>query len=253
MNAKSHAAIAEPAARDSTETGSASRFTIVHGLAASLVLHASLCLPFLSLRSAPPPEEDDTLVVEMNGAVSDSQTEEKQQEDTKGETPQVANNAAATQEKQVAEDHPQSEIGEEAKETPVAQNTPPTEERRGATGAADVKGAEQAQVASTVARRQVTEEDLIRAYLKGLSKRIQARLVIPAEGRRAGWKGVARVSFVVLPTGDIRPETLSIAGSSGQAALDDGALRTVRASVPFTPPPKEMRLVVGVVYGPTKK
>jgi protein TonB len=57
------------------------------------------------------------------------------------------------------------------------------------------------------------------------------------------------VSFTILASGQIRPETLKIVTSSGQPRLDGGALKTIRASVPFDPPPKEITIAIAVDFG----
>jgi protein TonB len=78
---------------------------------------------------------------------------------------------------------------------------------------------------------------------------VQAHLVYPDDGRRAGLQGTATVSFAVLRNGQIRPETLKIVTSSGQPRLDASALKTIRASIPFDPAPKEMTVAIAVDFG----
>jgi hypothetical protein len=46
-----------------------------------------------------------------------------------------------------------------------------------------------------------------------------------------------------------RPESLKIVAGSGQAKLDESALKTIRASVPFDPPPREMTVAIAVAFG----
>jgi periplasmic protein TonB len=93
------------------------------------------------------------------------------------------------------------------------------------------------------------EIDRLRDYVKLLTKKVQSNLVYPDEGRQAGLTGTATVSFTILGTGQIRPETLKIVESSGQPKLDAGALKTIRASAPFNPPPKEMTVAIAVAFG----
>jgi periplasmic protein TonB len=85
--------------------------------------------------------------------------------------------------------------------------------------------------------------------VKLLSKKVQANLVYPDEARQAGLHGTATVSFAILRTGQIRPETLKVVVSSGQPKLDESALKTIRASIPFDPAPKEMTVAVAVDFG----
>jgi protein TonB len=42
---------------------------------------------------------------------------------------------------------------------------------------------------------------------------------------------------------------LKIVESSGQPKLDASALKTIRASAPFAPPPKEMTVAIAVAFG----
>ncbi len=56
------------------------------------------------------------------------------------------------------------------------------------------------------------------------------------------------VAFTVLVSGQIRPGSLKIAESSGQAALDASALKTIRASAPFDPAPRELNLAITVDF-----
>lgn len=60
------------------------RFTIWHGFAASLAVHAALGPPFVVHSLALPPDEPPTLVIELQGAVAESQTEQKILQETKG-------------------------------------------------------------------------------------------------------------------------------------------------------------------------
>ena len=48
--------------------------------------------------------------------------------------------------------------------------------------------------------------------------------------------------------GQICPETLKIAVSSGKPKLDAGALKTITASAPFDPPPREMTVSIVVEF-----
>jgi protein TonB len=74
------------------------------------------------------------------------------------------------------------------------------------------------------------------------------QLVYPDEGRNAGLHGTTTISSTVLDNGQIRPESLKIVASSGQAPLDASALKTIRASIPFAPPPREMTVAIAVSF-----
>lgn len=231
-----------------------SRFTIYHGLAASLALHVALGLPFALYALTPAPEEPPTLVVELQGVVTDSQSEQKVQQETAGAAQQDA--AAAQPAPPAASNDPPAEAETEEKQaaTPPAPAeprpaTPASEMKSGSGGSVNVAGADEQQNAQTIRTEPALRISDFRAYVKVLTKRIEAKLVYPEEGRRAGWRGAATVSFTLLPTGQIRPESLKIIASSGQPKLDESALQTVRASVPFEPPPQEMTVAIAVAFG----
>jgi TonB family protein len=51
-----------------------------------------------------------------------------------------------------------------------------------------------------------------------------------------------------MPGGQIRPNSVRIASSSGQAKLDEWALRTVASGAPFASPPNEMTATIEVAF-----
>jgi protein TonB len=225
----------------------ARRFTLAHGLAASLMLHGAVCLAML-LDLWPAEEEPQSLLFELDGALSDSQTEETTEHDVKGETPQdnqVAEAARSETEPQPErEQDPQGEIAEDTPKTAARAQ----QKQEAKAGVENATGGEEQQKAQTIAKPQQTEEDRVTAYVKQLSKRIQRRLVYPSEARAAGLQGAATVSFTISATGHLVPSSLRIVAGSGQPQLDAGALKTVRAASPFAPPPREMNVAVAVGF-----
>jgi periplasmic protein TonB len=240
-----------------TSTRRRSRFTIWHGIAASMLMHAAPAAPFVWYTLMPPPDEPSTLVVELQGAVADTQSEQKVQQEIKGvaepdkDKPEPAKPAEAP-----PSDAPeQHAVEDEAAMPPPAPQ--PTEQKpqqsadakSAGTGANTVTGVEERQIAQTIHVDRPTEIELLREYVKLLSKKVQTHLVYPDDGRKAGLQGTATVSFTILHSGQIRPETLKIVTSSGQPRLDASALKTIRASIPFDPAPKEMTIVIAVDFG----
>lgn len=230
------------------------RFSIWHGFAASLLLHALAAAPFVWSRLAAPPDEPPTLVVELQGAIADSQAEQKVQQEIKGavaqDRPEPPPPALAPPSDTAAPpplDPPEAALPPPA--PPQAEPKPQAATTLAGTGATTVSGAEQQQNAQTVRAEPPTEIELLRDYVKLLSRKVQAHLIYPDDGRRAGLQGTATVSFAILRNGQIRPETLKIVASSGQDRLDASALKTIRASVPFDPAPKDMTIVIAVEFG----
>jgi len=225
------------------------RFTLYHGLAASLVLHAALSLPYILSRFEPEEDDRSTLVFEVDGLVSDEQADEKVQQDTAGQMQQTAQNAVQAQQTPPSEQKPSADDGSplQANSVTVAAKASTKPEPAGST---QVNGVEEQQLARTIAQREVSEETLLRAYGKLVSKKIHGRLVYPEAGRRAAWRGVTKVSFFILAEGQIRSDSVKVVSSSGERQLDAAAMQTVRASAPFGSPPRPMSFAVNVVFGP---
>ncbi len=238
--------------------GGGSEFTIYHGFAASLALHAAVALPFVLHALAPPPEDPPALVVELQGVVAEYQSEEKVLQETKGEAKQdkadMPKPAEAPAAKTAPPDDPPPDVAEEGKAAstppPAAATSPPASEARsGSAGANDISGVEARQNAQRIKADRDTEIDETNRYGKLLTKKVMGNLVYPDEGRQARLQGVATVSFTILESGQIRPDSLKILVSSGQPKLDASALKTVRSSAPFEPPPRELAVTIAVVFG----
>lgn len=242
-------------------------FTLAHGFAVSLALHGALVLPFVLPAREEPPQEPPLLMVELQGFVSDTQSEQQVQQQTKGQAAQEAQQAAeaAQAAQQAAPDTPQDEPVPEGT-TAVAQPPAPEQEavaapsatseaqadtQAGRTGTADVKGADEQKQAQTIAPDPQEEEQRLLAYLQGVAKKAREKLVYPDNPRKTiRARGTTWVSFTVLADGRISPGTLKVRTSSGQPQYDAAALKTVAASAPFDPPPKEMDVAIPVDYAP---
>ncbi|HEY0218469.1 MAG TPA: TonB family protein, partial [Afipia sp.] len=224
------------------------KFTIWHGIAVSLALHSAFAVPFIVQDLMPSPDDPPLLVIDLQGVIADNQTEQKVMKQVKGAAPQQeAQTAKPAQAATPATPPPPDDPPKDVKEngdtpappppTPAqtqAQPTPDATPQSGAAGYANIKGAEEKQIAQKIRDRE-TEQERINAYVKLLSKKVRANLVYPDAGRPAA----AMVSFTILSNGQIRPDSLKIAESSGQTVLDRSALETIRASAPFDPPPHE--------------
>jgi protein TonB len=240
------------------------RFTIWHGLVVSVAVHAVLSLPFV-LRVVAAPPETEPLVIELQGFSSesedvaevketdrqlrsaqsqqarpDTQTPMKEQppqpQTTPDDTPPME--VAAVEDAQYNQPQPMS-----APPTPAVKAPPPTPDMKAAPDEDNVNGAQEYVPPSRkVAQVEITDEQ----YSAMLSKKVREHASYPAEARRGRLSGVTLVSFTILTNGDLQPESLKVAKSSGQPLLDAGALSTIRASAPFPPPPREMELTIGV-------
>lgn len=219
------------------------KFTIWHGMAASLVLHSAVALPFVVNNLTPPPDDSEVLVVELQGVVSDMQAEEKVAQPPPDQ-PQPPPQPQPPQEAPPPEPQPENSASEPEPQPQIAAPQPPVPLQ-----ARQVQNPDEQQKAQILKAERDLEADRLRKYVKRLTKKVQANLVYPKEGRKAGLHGNARVSFTLAASGQIKPGTLAIVESSGQPKLDASALATVRASEPFEPPPNEMNVAFVVGYG----
>jgi protein TonB len=221
------------------------KFTIWHGLAASLALHSALALPFVVQDLAEPPDDAEVLVVELQGMISDTQVEEKVAQSSPDQAPQ-----STLRPQEAPPPDPQEDDGarlpEPAPQVSLPQRPVPPPQAR------QVQDPDEQQKAQILKAERDLEADRLRKYVKRLTKKVQAHLVYPDGGRKAGLHGNAKVSFTLASGGQIKPGTLTIAESSGQPKLDASALATVRASAPFEPPPSEMNVAFVVGYGKKK-
>jgi protein TonB len=217
------------------------KFTIWHGIAASLALHSAVALPFVVNNLTPPPDDSEVLVVELEGVISDTQLEEKV-----AQAPPDQPQPQPTPPQDEPPPEPQEDEGSKAPEPQpqISALQPPAPPQ-----VRQVQDPDEQQKAQILKAERDLEADRLRKYIKRLTKKVQAHLVYPDEGRGAGLHGNARVAFTLAPSGQIKPGTLAIAESSGQSKLDASALATVRASAPFEPPPNEMNVAFVVGYG----
>lgn len=219
------------------------RFTFAHGIAASIALHGALCLlPFVADVWPEDGEAALPLVFDLEGALSDSETEEATAQDTKAEA-QPPTEVASPKEP-TPEQNADGEIAQAAKQ---ATDTPP-QTKKAEAGERDVKGEEEDRKAQTSAKHEKQDDDPVNLYAKQLAKRIR-RLAYAAKARAAGLRGSATVSFTIAASGQIVPSSLRIIAGSGHPQLDADALKTVRAASPFAPPPREMTVAVDVFSG----
>lgn len=221
--------------------GYSPRYTLALCVAVSLLAHAAGLAPFLLVHGRAPPHTSERLRLELFGLLA-----ERQQAAT-GASAAVAaasrSHAAPAPPRPTAAVPPRPAPTAEARteSASVASDTAPTTAGEITLPAAGARPA-------TTIDAEARELDALRRYLASLQRRLQAALVYPEAARRIGFEGTTRVRFVILPDGRLRPDTLAIAGSSGDDDLDAAALAAARAGEPFDPPPREMSVVVAVGF-----
>jgi TonB family protein len=90
-------------------------------------------------------------------------------------------------------------------------------------------------------------------YLRAVKDTILKLWRPPAVAAQAAAEGEVEVTFTILPDG--RVESMRVSRSSGEAAVDEEALRSVKAAAPFAPPPstRPWALQVSFRYGVEKR
>jgi len=248
-----------------------SRFTIYHGLVASVMIHAAIAVPFILRRLEPPPQEPSLLTVELDGMVSDTQAAQQVMEETKGSVKQDEQQAVKPAEKVEApptEELPPPEpparktepvvkqevVPDPTDETlpappppPVAQpETSSSSSAAADAGTLDIKGQREQQAAQRLQQQRQEEIDRLKSYANIVYKKVMGHLVYPKGGQRP--HGTATVSFFITSSGAIRPDSIRIVDSSGKADLDEAAIKSIRASSPFEAPPREIPLAIPISF-----
>lgn len=214
------------------------RFTIWHGVIASLVLHSALAAP-LVVHTFAPPLEDVPLVIELQGVEANRQTEEKVAQQSP-EQQQNRPQAAPTPPREAPPPEPEEDAAKPREQQPqVAQQQPVPPQVR------QVENPDEDKAQRLKTEREL-EAERLRDYVKRLAKKVKANLIYPEGATKL--TGTPRVSLSLTADGHIRAGTLVIAESSGKPKLDASALATVRACAPFEPPPREMNVSFRVGY-----
>ena len=243
-------------------------FTLGHGLAISIALHGALLVPFIDVFDAPEPRDDQLLVVELQGLISDTQAEQQVLQQSKGAPEQKRQEEAKDEQKTqaaqtAAPDRPDEDTApdgtratapppapdQQAEDAPPQEAAKPAEAQSGNPGLANVQGTEEQKQAQRL--EAPDEAELLKAYVRSLSRRMRENLVYPPAARNTvREKTTTYVAFTVEADGNLRPGTLKVTRSSGNAACDAAALRTVEKNAPFDPPPRSMTVGVPVDYFP---
>ncbi|TWA69983.1 TonB family protein [Azospirillum brasilense] len=85
-------------------------------------------------------------------------------------------------------------------------------------------------------------------YLEEVRRRLQARLVVPAEARRLRLGGTVLVRFTVQRDGSVPGQSMAVLSGPGVAVLERAALETIARTAPFPPPPKPATVEVPVLF-----
>ncbi|RDU95218.1 TonB family protein [Trinickia dinghuensis] len=264
------AAAGRPMGFASQDTARRARFSLRHGMAVSLMLHAMAlgAVWVVSHRVPAPVSANKLLMVELLGMVADRQTEAAQageharpalppasrpltpRQPRRAElskaarhvVPRSATNSPVKVEEVEEKEKPKED--DRRADTPQPQPQPEHQPRMNEASKASGAALEQ-QVSRTIEHEDV-DPDVLRRYLLTLRKAIKSRLSYPPDA--GGVTGTPVVTFKLRSDGGIEPGSLSIRRSSGYSVLDEEALRAVGAAAPFGPPPKAMTIALDMPF-----
>ena len=238
----------------------ARRFTLWHGLAVSLAMHACIVLPIAAwMLDTPraPDRSSNRLNVEIVGIVAKRQTLAQPQR-IEAPLPKYAKPRhelkdikAAAVPKEPASTEPHTEQMEPSTNAPEAvrltQTASAQREDSNLSGARAQAGADAQQPQQAIAAHD-DMNDRIAAYMAQLTKHLQSNLIYPQDAKKKKIEGTSLVSFVITESGEIQPNTLVVKRSSGNSALDASALGTVAGSAPFQKPPRELNVSIELEF-----
>ena len=238
----------------------ARRFTLAHGAAVSLALHACIILPVVAWMLYAPRSthrSSNRLNVEVVGIVANRQTA-AQPKRIESPVPKSAGPKLELKDKKpVAVPEQQASIEPHTQPIKPTTNAPDalplpqsasTEHKESSqSGARPQAGADSEQQQQRIAVHN-DMNDRIAAYMAEVTKRLQSNLIYPPDAKKKRIEGTTLVSFAITESGGIQPNTLAVKRSSGSAALDAAALRTVASSAPFQKPPRELNVSIELEF-----
>jgi len=234
-------------------------YRFYHWFSVSVILHAGIVLPFalLSLHASIT-DKHSKLQIDLFGMISDRQAEQKIQRHAPPQQPRQVpppRQSPDAYKTVVAESPVQVKKAEEKQKTDEqttqqmqpkqasAASSPSTSSGAASSGNSDTQQSQQ-----TIRSGAEQESGRIRGYLARLAKVLRTNLTYPEEVRKHGVEGVSTITFVVTQSGGIKGDSLRVKKSSGYAALDSNALKSVRTSAPFEKPPKELTVSVALSF-----
>ena len=224
------------------------------------------------------PPQHDSLTLELWGMVSERQLEEKtlgddieQQAAIEEEAevlPEPEPDVVQEEEPEKVEEIPEPEPDTVQVEKPVEEKPaePPAEKPRprprpqpvrvaspqeprvveSAAAIDSTKGEQEEQAQQTTAEE--IEATIMRRYLVGLRKAIEANLIYPSSGRKEGAIGVPVIRFTITEAGHVLPGSLTVYKSSGFAVLDEAAKKAALESVPLPLPPRQIEVTIAISF-----
>lgn len=230
------------------------RLSLRHGALISIFVHSLLAAPlFLPDPSPRKPARNEKLRIEVFGMIAERQTAQKQPE-VAAPAPPNPPRPQETERKKAPEPERKREVAPQK----------PTPRVKAIQADSPVRMAEQTPAAAPPSTPTVTPSSPVKTeqqiqrtirpqsdaeYAACVGKKLRDNRVYPQEARKAGLDGIVTIGFIVMENGALRAETLRVVKSSGYPILDKSALSTALASAPFEPPPREVPIIVDVMFG----
>lgn len=232
------------------------QFTLVHGLTISILLHlcvAVLVMLLLAFAFKTSKRTVSPLQVELFGMVTNRQTQAVEQKvnavphsemhpkDPRREVQKP--NPAPSPDKPIKA--PLSPSSDEAPDSVrLSPSMPPVQ---ASSGAQSRSGGDTQQVQQTIA----VHNDLNSrkaAYGAEIARLLNSHPFYPQEAKKKKLEGETTITFTILESGDVKPNSLMVTRSSGIAMLDAAALRIVSNLGHFPKPPTEMSIEYTEVF-----
>jgi len=137
--------------------------------------------------------------------------------------------------------------------TEIVEAAVPTQQLPAPTVSSSTAVQPQSAPATTTASRQATaippaemQQRYLAAQFSYIRDKVMNTLAYPVLGRRMGWTGQVKISFLILKNGDV--EKVVVVESSGHSLLDRAAVQAVRKAAPFPPPPAAAKITLPVAF-----
>jgi protein TonB len=213
----------------------------ISGLAHALVIAAFLLTQ--NVLTSIPPREVESLQIDLFGLLSDRQVEENLVQPEPEEPPPMVEN--------VPEPEPiPQEPQPMTPETVVVEKEPlptPTPKPKPVRRPAPKPRNDTPQVQQTISQKQL-EATIMRQYTQEMARKIRANIVYPPESKLRGHTGEAKIAFIILESGRLKPNSVKVNKSSGHKELDQAAMRAVQSVGVFPKPPKVIDGVIAIHF-----
>ncbi|MDR1873168.1 MAG: energy transducer TonB [Deltaproteobacteria bacterium] len=102
--------------------------------------------------------------------------------------------------------------------------------------------------AQRTTKRDNSDATVMRQYMRELARLVRSKMVYPTEAKFKGESGEAKVAFIIMENGQLKPQSVKISKSSGFASIDRAALRAVESVGVFPKPPHVIDAVISLDF-----